>query len=218
MKKYFAAVFIFFLFLSHEGYSQFGKDGSYLWNTVQVNHKFNPKYEVVFTNRVFYNHISDRMDFYFFDLTGYRMLTRHFSLGLGLRRIESYKSDRWDPVNVLWTYGIIYAQTVGMKFKIANRFGYKTYRDSESQLALDNISTVDFFTNSKNRIPKPYLLTEVFSELKSMKIQNVRIFTGLHLLKFRSVDFDGFCALWKSNTSSGWKSYNVYGLATKIRI
>lgn len=199
-------------------FGQLGNDGTYLWNTIQINHKLGQKYELVFTNRVFYSDISDRLDFYFLDLTGYRALTKHFSAGLGFRRTESYKTDQWNYGNIYWTYGVIYAKTGGVKFKISNRLGYKSFKDLDSQIALDNISTIDFFTNSTSRIPKPYVIEEVFSELKSMKIQNMKLFTGLHLLKNPNFGFDVFYAFWKSNTTTGWKDYNVYGIATKFNL
>lgn len=199
-------------------FGQLGNDGSYLWNTVQINHKIGGKYEFVFTNRVFYSNISDRLDYYFLDFTGYRSLTKHFSAGLGYRRTETYKTDKWNYGNIYWMYGVIYAKTGGVKLKIANRLGYKSFKDIDSQIAFDNISTIDFFTNSTSKFPKPYLIEEVFSELKSMKVQNMKLFTGLHLLKGQHFGFDVFYAFWKSNTSSGWKDYNVYGIATKINL
>lgn len=199
-------------------FAQLGNDGSYFWNTIQINRKFNPKYELVFTNRAFYSNISDRLDFYFLDLTGYRTVNKHFSVGLGYRRTESYKTDQWNYGNIYWTYGVIYTRTGGVKLKIANRLGYKSFKDIDSQIALDNISTVDFFTNSTSKFPKPYLIEEVFSELKSLKVQNMKLFAGLHLLKGQHFGFDVFYAFWKSNTTSGWKDYNVYGIATKFNL
>jgi hypothetical protein len=218
MNKIILFFLILFALAPLEGFCQLGNDGSYIWNTIQVNHQFNSKYELVFTNRIFYSDISDRLDFYFLDLTGYRALNKHISMGLGYRRTESYKPDQWNPGNIFWTYGVIYAKTAGIKLKIATRLGYKTFKDIDSQIALDNISTVDFFTNSTSKFPKPYLIEEVFSELKSLKVQNMKLFTGLHLLKGQHFGFDVFYAFWKSNTSSGWKDYNVYGIATKINL
>lgn len=199
-------------------FGQLGDDGTYLWNTIQVNHKWGQKYELVFTNRVFYSDISDRLDYYFLDLTGYRTVTKHVSVGLGYRRTETYKTDRWNYGNIYWMYGVIYAKAAGVKFKIANRLGHKSFKEVDSQIAFDNISTIDFFTNSTSKIPKPYVIEEVFSEVKSMKVQNMKLFTGLHLLKKPNFGFDVFYAFWKSNTSTGWKNYNVYGVATKFNL
>jgi len=215
----FAILSIFMsLFLISVGFSQNGSDGSYLWNTVQVNYQVNAKYELVFTNRLFFNTQIDRFDLYFFDLTGYRKLNNHFSMGLGIRKLNSYKAEEWNPVNIFWTYGIFYAQAAGMKIKLANRFGYKMLNNNDSQLAFDNISSVDFFTKSTSKIPKPYMAGEVFSELKSMQIQHCRLFGGLHLMQKEHLGIDVFYALWKARSEPDWKAYHVFGLSTKFHV
>lgn len=210
-------IFIFLMF-SYPVFSQEEKAGSYLWNTVQVNYKVDSKYELAFTNRFFFNNRIDRVDFYFFDLTGYKSLSRHLSMGLGYRNIHSYKVPEWNSGNLFFLYGIYNAAPGFFKLKIATRLGYKHFKINGSQIGLDNISTIDFFANSARKFPKPYITEEAFSELKSMKIQHLRLFTGLHLLKKEHWGFDVFYARWKSHVTERWENNNIWGIATKLSI
>lgn len=89
---------------------------------------------------------------------------------------------------------------------------------ADSQYAWDNISNLDFFTKSSGKFPGPYLSQELFSELKSMKIQNYRLFGGLHLLQKEHFGIDIYYCYWKARALPDWKIYNVFGLSTKFRI
>jgi hypothetical protein len=204
--------------LQNAVFAQEEKAGSYLWNTVQVNYQLKQKYELVFTNRIFYNTQIERMDFYYFDLTGYRTFNRHLSMGLGYRNIHNYKVIDWKSGNLFFLYGIYNANPGFFKLKIATRVGYKHFKTDNSQIGLDNISTIDLFANSARKFPKPYLTEEAFSELKSMKIQHLRLFAGLHLLKKEHWGFDVFYARWKSHVTKSWENNNILGVATKINI
>lgn len=218
MIKYVSLWILFVLVFTSTGFCQLGNDGTYVWNTLQLNHKFDPKYEIAFTNRLYYSDISNRMEYYYLDLTGYRNFNTHFSMGLGERITGSYKLGKWNPGNSILGYGIIYLQAGSVKIKLALRSGYKSFKYSNSQIPFDNLTTIDFFTKLTNKIPKPYIYTELFSELKTFKLQNARLFSGLHLLKKKYIGLDVYYALWESNTSAGWKSYNIYGMATKFTI
>jgi hypothetical protein len=199
-------------------FARSGSDGSYFWNTVVVNCQLNSKYELTFINKEHYSNQVSRFDFYYLDFAGYRKVNPHLSIGLGYRKSESYKSAQWNPGNNYFLYGIYYASPGSLKLKISNRFGYKTFYQADSQYAWDNISNLDFFTKSSGKLPKPYLSQELFSELKSMKIQNYRMFGGLHLLRKDHFGIDAYYCYWKTRSVPDWKTYHVFGLSTKFHI
>lgn len=218
MIKFTRLIIFCFMLLQCFVYAQDEGAGSYFWNTVQFNHPIKQNYELVITNRIFYNTQIERMDFYYFDLSGYRTFSRHFSLGLGYRNTHSCKVRNWNSGNLFLLYGIYHANPGFIKLKIATRLGYKQFESDDSQIGLDNISTIDFFANSARKFPKPYIAEETFSELKSMKIQHLRLFTGFHLLKKEHWAFDVFYARWKSHVTETWNNNNIVGVATKFSI
>jgi len=112
----------------------------------------------------------------------------------------------------------LFFSPANLKIKFANRAVYKSFRTADSQIGLDNITNVDFFAGSQSRIPKPYLADELFSELKSMKLQNIRLYGGLHLWKKEHFGIDLFYCYLFANSGNEWKNFNVYGLNTKISI
>ncbi|HAH24064.1 MAG TPA: hypothetical protein DCL77_09965, partial [Prolixibacteraceae bacterium] len=87
----------------------------------------------------------------------------HFSLGLGIRQTENFKSEIWNPGQTYMLYGVYGWSPWNMKIKFANRLMAKTYKFSETLYGLDNVSNIDFFVHSTNQWPKPYLMDELFS-------------------------------------------------------
>ena len=51
-----------------------------------------------------------------------------------------------------------------------------------------------------------------------MKIQNHRLFGGLHLLRKKHFGLDAYYCYWKTRSVADWKIYHVYGLTTRFRI
>jgi hypothetical protein len=218
MKKIASLFVIFLAFYTPEGFAQFAGDGSYLWNSTSITYSFNDKTELVFGNKDHYSNQINRLDYFSFDLIGYRKLSKKFSLGLGLRQTESYKSDRWNPGKMYLFYGVYAFNPWDIKIKFANRLVAKTYKTSDTQYGLDNITNVDFFVRSTSKIPKPYLMDEIFSNLKSGKVQTIRLYVGFHLFKKEYLGIDLFYCYWKTRSTADWKDYNVFGLSTKVRI
>lgn len=210
-------LFLLFLFCCSAGFAQFSTDGSYIWNVFNVNCHITNKTDLYLNTKEHYKNQADRFDFYHAELTLYRKLGPKFSLGLGYRQTGSYKPEQWTGGHNYLFYGVHYLSPGNIKIKIANRFVYKTFRHSDTQYALDNISNVDFFARSVNKIPKPFLSEELFTEVKTKKIQNVRFYGGLHVLKSKYVGFDLFYCYWLTQ-STDWKKYNVFGLTSKVNI
>ncbi|MBC8004590.1 MAG: DUF2490 domain-containing protein [Verrucomicrobia bacterium] len=197
-------------------YAQSSTDGSYFWNVFNINYRISEKTDLLLNTKEHYSNQVDRVDFYHGELTLYRKLGPTFSMGLGYRQTGNYRSEQWSGGHNYLLYGVHLFQRGSIKIKIANRFVYKTFRHSETQYALDNISNVDFFTRSVSWVPKPYYCHELFTEIKTRKIQNIRLYGGLHVLKSKYVGFDLFYCQWFSQSSTAWNNYHVYGLATKI--
>lgn len=210
------------LFLTIFGFSncfaQLGSDGSYLWNSTSITYSFNDKTELAFGNKDQYSNQIDRLEYYHFELIGYRKLTSKFSLGLGVRKTESYKSGGWTPGQTYLFYGILFFNPFDMKIKFSNRLTAKVSKTADTQYGLDNISNIDFFTKSKCRFPKPYLMDELFSNINSGKVQTVRIYGGFHLFKKEHWGIDLYYCNWQTRSTADWKAYNVLGINTKVRI
>ena len=115
-------------------------------------------------------------------------------------------------------YGVGYFNPGDVKIKFANRFALRTFKVSETQYTFDNISNVDFFVHSTSKIPKPYFMDEIFTNLQVRKVQTIRLYGGLHVLKFKHVGFDLFYCYQKARPSWVWKEYNIFGINTKFRI
>jgi len=199
-------------------FAQLVPDDSYLWNVLNVTYPINQNTYLLLNAKEQFSNQIDRNDFFHIELDVYRKINPKFSVGIGYRQTESYKSAVWCAGHNYLLYGIFYFSPANLKIKFANRVVYKSFRNADSQIALDNITNVDFFAKSLNRIPKPYLSDEVFSELKSMKLQNIRLYGGLHVLKIEHFGIDLFYCYLFSNSGNEWKNFNVYGLNTKISI
>lgn len=218
MKKITAVIIILLSICVNKGFAQLSNDGSYLWNTTSITYTLNDKTEFSIGNKDHYSNQINRLDYYYYDLTGYRKLTNHLSLGLGYRRSSSYKSNLWSGSNNYLSYLVYLAQPGNMKIRCATRFAYKTFETADSQYSIDNISTADFFVNSKWHFPKPYLMNEIFTEIKTKRFQNVRIYGGLHLLKMKYFGLDLYYCYWRTHSGPTWYAYNVLGINTKVRI
>lgn len=218
MKKITFAFLIAFILLSTEGYSQLAQDGSYLWNSTSVTYSVNAKTDLVFGNKDQFSNQIDRLEYYHLELIGYRKLTTDFSIGLGLRQTENYKSAQWNPGQTILLYGVCFFNPGSVKIKFANRITSKFSKTSTTQLGLDNITNVDFFTHSTNKLPRPYLMDELFSSLSAGKIQTIRIYAGFRLFKTRHFGLDLYYCYWKNRSTANWKDYNVAGINTKFWI
>ena len=219
-KRNFIKIFLFFLsaFFCNDVYPQFASDGSYFWNVTNVNYTINEKTYLFLNTKEHFSNQTDRIDFFHLELTAYRKLTPKFSMGLGYRQTESYKLSNWYAGHNYLLYGMCIFSPANLKIKFANRVVYKSFKNADSQIGLDNMTNVDFFARSTSKIPKPYVADELFSELKSFKLQNVRFYGGLHLLKAEHLSVDVFYCYWMTCGGIDWKNYDVYGLCTKFSI
>jgi len=218
MNKITNLIIIFITIFSSEGFSQVAGDGSYLWNLTSITYSINDKTELVLSNKNHYSNQIDRIDYFHVDLIAYRKLSKMFSLGLGIRQTESYKSGNWNPGQTYMFYGVYAWNSGNIKIKFANRLVSKVCKTSATQYGLDNITNVDFFVRSANRIPKPYLMDEIFSNLNLLKVQTYRFYGGFRLFKTEHFGIDVYYCYWLANTGNVWKNFNVYGLNTKFRI
>ncbi|MDP2338872.1 MAG: DUF2490 domain-containing protein [Bacteroidota bacterium] len=218
MKKIATLIIIFYTVFAPKGFAQIVSDGSYLWNSTNITYSINDKTELVLSNKDHYSNQIDRLEYFHFDLIAYHKISDKFSLGLGLRQTESYKSDRWNPGQTYMFYGVYLMNPGNVKIKFANRITSKVYKTSDTQYGLDNITNVDFFVRSTNKWPKPYLMDEFFSNLKLLKLQTFRLYGGFRLIKTDHLGIDLFYCFWLANSESSWKNFNVYGLNTKFRI
>lgn len=215
----FAGLLLFILvFGISASFAQLGSGGSYLWNSTSITYSLNDKTELSFGNKDHYSNQIDRLDYYHFDLIGYRKLTSKFSLGLGLRQTESYKSNAWNPGQTYLLYGVLFFNPLDMKIKFSNRFTAKVSKTAETLYGLDNISNIDFFVRSTCKFPKPYLMDEIFSNINSGKIQTIRIYGGFHVFKKEHFGIDLYYCNWQTRSTADWKGYNVLGISTKVRI
>jgi hypothetical protein len=218
MKKITVVILLLLSVSGNNLFAQLSADGSYIWNTTSITYTLNDKTELSLGNKDHYSNQINQLDYYYFDLTGYRKLTNHLLLGMGYRRSSTYKSALWSPSNNYLSYLVYLAEPGNMKIRCATRFAYKTFETADSQYSIDNISTFDFFVKSKWHFPKPYLMDEIFTEIKTKRFQNVRIYGGLHLLKMKYFGLDLYYCYWRAHSGSVWNAYNVLGVNTKVRI
>jgi len=210
--------FILLLFMIKSGFSQIGSDGSYFWNSTGVSYAINDKYELSFGNKDHYSNQLNHMDYMHFELIGYRKITNRFSLGLGARQTENYKSNSWVSGQTYMFYGVLLFNPLDMKIKFANRLTAKVSKSAETQYGLDNISNIDFFTKSTSKFPKPYLQDEFFSNFNTQRVQTIRFYSGFHLIKKSHWGFDLYYCYVQSRSTADWKYYNVLGIGTKFKI
>lgn len=218
MKKITLLIIILLALIIPKGFSQIASDGSYFWNSTSITYSFNDKTELYFGNKDHYSNQINRLDYLHFELIGYRRLSKIFSLGLGLRQTESFKSDKWNPGKTYMLYGVFAWNLWDIKIKFANRLVAKTYKTSDTQYGLDNITNVDFFAKSTSKWPKPYLMDELFTSLNLGKVQTIRLYGGFRLLKTNHFGLDVYYCYWKTRSTAEWKDYNVFGLNTRFRI
>jgi hypothetical protein len=217
MKKITVVIIILLSVCGNNVFAQLSADGSYIWNTTSITYSLNDKTELSLGNKDHYSNQIDRLDYYHFELIGYRKLTNQFSLGLGLRQTESYKSNGWNPGQTYLLYGVLFFNPLDMKIKFSNRLTAKVSKTAENQYGLDNISNIDFFVRSTCKFPKPYLMDEIFSNINSGQIQTIRIYGGFHVFKKEHFGIDLYYCNWQTR-STAWKGYNVLGISTKVRI
>lgn len=218
MKKIFLLCIFFLAYYTPEGFAQIPENGSYLWNSTSITYSLNDKTELVLGNKDHYSSQINRLDYFHFELIGYRKLSKDFSLGMGLRQAESYKSEQWNPGQTYMLYGVYFLNPGNMKIRFANRLASKTYKFSETQYGLDNNTSVDFFVRSTNMLPKPYLADEVFTSLNTGKVHSIRLYGGFHVLQKKHFGIDLYYCYWTTRPVDDWKNYNVLGLSTKVRI
>lgn len=218
MNKTTTLLIIFFTLSLSEAFAQLAKDGSYIWNVLNVSYSINDKTDLVLSNKNHYSNQTDRVDFSHTELTAYRKISPKFSVGLGYRQTESYKIQQWVAGHNYLLYGVYLLTPGNVKIKFTNRLAYKTFKAYAPQYTFDNITTVDLFVRSVSKLPKPYLNEEMFSELKSLKVQNFRLYGGFHLFKREHWGVDMFYCYWKTRPAAEWKNYNVFGLSSKFSI
>lgn len=218
MKKIVFLIIICLIITVPKSEAQFHSDGIYLWNSSHVTYSVNSKFLLDFANKDQYSNTIGRLEYYHLDLTAYRKMTSDFSLGLGVRRTESYKASKWNPGSTFLLYGVYYLNPGNVKIKFANRVTAKVYKSAETLYGLDNITNVDFFTHSTRKFPKPYLMDEIFSNIEERKINTVRIYGGFRLLKTHYFGFDLFYCYWRNRSDIAWKEFNVWGMNTKFYI
>ena len=218
MNKITFLLIIFLLVIAHEGFAKLTNDGSYIWKLTNINYSISDKTEVVFSNKDHYSNQIDHLDYFHFDLSAYRKISKKFSLGLGVRQTESYKSGSWKVGQTYMLYGVYAWNPWNIKIKSANRLVYKVSKTSDTQYGLDNITNVDFFVRSVNHIPKPYLMDELYSNFNHQEVQTIRLYGGFRLLRTEHFGIDLFYCYWLTNNGNAWKNFNVYGLGSKIRI
>ena len=218
MKKITVLFLIFLAVGIPKGFTQFAGDGSYFWNSTSITYSFNDKTDLVFGNKDHYSNQTNRFDYMHFEVIGYRKLSDKFSLGLGLRQTETYKSDRWNPGKTYMFYGVYVFNPLDIKIKFANRLVAKTYKISDTQYGFDNITNFDFFTQSANKLPKPYLMDEIFSNIGLKKVQTIRLYGGFRLFQKKHWGVDIYYCYMKTRSTAEWSDYNVFGLSTKVRI
>ena len=216
--KFTALLLLVVVFVFQKCFSQLGSDGSYLWNSIGITYSLNDKTDISFGNKDHYSNQINRLEYYHFELIGYRKLTKKFSMGLGIRQTENYKSNGWNPGQTYMFYGILLFEPLDMKIKLANRLTAKVSKAVETQYGLDNISNVDFFVHSTCKFPKPYLMDEIFSNFNVGKIQTVRIYGGFHVFKRKYFGIDLYYCNWQTRSTADWKGYNVIGINTKVSI
>jgi len=218
MIKYLGLLIFFMSLLILNGFGQTGNYETYLWNNTGINYSLDDKTEFVLTNKDHFNVQIGRLDYFHFDLAGYRKLTDHFSLGLGLRLNETYKSGTWNRGGAYMFYGVYFGSPENIKIRFANRVAIRTFQISETQYTFDNITNVDFFARSVSKWPKPYLMDEIFTNMGYRKIQTIRLYGGLHMLKFKNLGVDFYYCFQKTRPNWVWKDYNIIGINTKFRI
>ena len=218
MKKFFYLIIIVIIFTSRSGFAQFASDGSYLWNSTSISYSPDTKTEIVLANKDHYSNQINHMDYYHFDLAAYRLITRTFSVGLGIRQSESFKATSWNPGNAYFLYGVLSFNPGPIKIKFSNRIALRTSRNAETLYTFDNNTVVDFFVKSVNRIPKPFLQDEIFTNLNQGKIQTVRYYGGFHILKVTHFALDLYYCYQKTRPSWVWKYYDTFGLSAKFKI
>jgi len=218
LKKICVLLIIFLKVFLSMGYSQVGSDGSYLWNSTSLTYSINETNDLVLGNRDNYNFQINHLDYYHIDLIFYHKLSKDFSLGLGFRQTESFKIDHWNPGQAYLFYGVYVLSPSNFRIRLSSRIAVKTYKNLETFYGFDNFATVDFFTKSVNKIPKPYITGELFNNIEVQKVQAFRLFGGLHVLKLQHFGIDVFYAYWKTRPAWVWKDYNIFGLSTKVRI
>jgi len=216
--KFTVLLFLLVVFGFQKCFSQLGSDGSYFWNSTSINYSFDDKTELYFGNKDHYSNQINRLEYYHFELIGYRKLTKKFSLGLGIRQTENYKSNGWSPGQTYMFYGVLLFEPLDMKIKLANRLTAKVSKTSDTQYGFDNITNFDFFTRSTSKFPKPYLMDEIFSNFNVGKVQTIRIYGGFHVFKREHWGIDLYYCYWESRSTDDWKDYNVFGISTKVRI
>ncbi len=201
-----------------EGFAQFNSDGSYLWNSTSIIYSIDDKTDLILGNKDHYSNQINRFDFFYFELIGYRKISEKFSMGLGLRQTESYKSKKWNPGQTYMLYGVYFLNPGNVKIRFANRLASRTYKTDETQYGLDNITTFDFFTRSGSKLPKPYLTDEVFTSMNTWKVNTIRLYGGFHILRMEHLGIDIYYCHMKTRPADTWNDYSVFGLSTKFRI
>ena len=218
MIKLTGLIFILFAFCSSEGFAQFASDGSYIWNSTSITYSMNDKTDLVISSKGHYSNLNDRLDYFHFDLIAYHKISKKFTLGLGFRQTESFKSNNWNPGQTYMLYGVYFWHQDNMIVKVANRMVSKTYKAWDTQYGLDNITSIDFFVRSTNKLPKPYLMSELFTNINFQKVQTARLYGGLHLFRNEHFGVDIYYCYQKTRPTWEWKDYNVFGVNTKVRI
>lgn len=218
MKRIVTLIIIITVVFAPEGFARLTSDGSYYWNLTNITYSVNDKTELVSFNKDNYSNQIKHLDYFHLDLTAYRKISKSFSLGLGIRQTENYKSNRWNPGQTYMLYGVYVLNPGNIKIKFANRLVSKTYKTSDTQYGLDNITNVDFFVRNTNKWPKPYLMDELFSSLSLLQAQTIRLYGGFRLFRTDHFGIDVYYCYWLTNTGNSWKNFHIYGLNTKIRI
>jgi hypothetical protein len=218
MIKIIGLILILFAFCSSDGFAQFAGDGSYIWNLTSITYSVNDKTDLVISNKDHYSNQNDHFDYFHFDLIAYHEISKKFTLGLGLRQTESFKSNRWNPGQTYMLYGVYFWHPDNMIVRFANRLASKTYKTSNTQYGLDNITNIDFFVRSTNKLPKPFLMGELFTNINFQKVQTARLYGGFRLIRSKYVGIDIYYCYQKTRPTWEWKNYNVLGVNTKVRI
>jgi hypothetical protein len=211
-------LFVFLAIFTLNGFGQLNNDETYLWNSTGINFSLGDKTEFILSNKDHFNVKTGHLDYFHFDLAGYRKLSDHYSLGLGIRLNETYKSNLWNRGGAYMFYGVYTGIHGNIKIRFANRVAVRTFKISETLFTFDNITNIDFFVRSVSKWPKPYLMDEIFTNIEYRKIQTIRLYGGFHMLKLKKIGVDLYYCYQKARPLWVWKDYNIVGINTKFRI
>jgi hypothetical protein len=190
---------------------------TYLWNTTSLITSLNEKSSLRFRIKTQYLASEDTRESTFLECSASRTMNSWLRLGLGFRAVQTPKEtgDVYEYRPQLIT--TVYNSKYPVKYSSINRLEHRSFNKGESHFRYYHNISVDFPAFAP-KVPKLFLIEELFTKLNEESLHLIRVYGGLHIYERSHFVVDLFYVWQQTKTGGKWSGSDVFGLDLTFKI